>query len=186
MAVRRVEEDELAVQLVPMRRRHLRSVLRIEQVVYPTTWSQNLFLSELALRLSRVYLVARVGGTVVGYGGIMLVAEDAHLTTIAVDPQWHRRQIATRLLLQLTRSARQRGARNLTLEVRMSNLAAQELYRRFGFAPVGVRRGYYIETKEDALIMWAENIDSADFSRRLSDIEASVSGTTVFEDGSSS
>ena len=184
MAVRRVEDEHLAVQLVPMRRRHLRSVLRIEQAVYPTPWSQNLFLSEIALRISRVYLVARVGGTVVGYGGVMLVGEDAHVTTIAVDPAWHRRQIATRLLLQLSRAAIGRGARNLTLEVRVSNTAAQELYRRFGFAPVGVRRGYYVETKEDALIMWAENIDRREHDQLLREIEAGIAGSTVFEDGS--
>ena len=185
MAVRRTDEEELAVQLVPMRRRHLRSVLRIEQSVYPTPWTQNLFLSEIALRISRVYLVARVGGTVVGYGGVMLVGEDAHVTTIAVDPAWQRRQVATRLLLQLTRAAIERGAHNLTLEVRMSNTGAQELYRRFGFAPVGVRRGYYVETKEDALIMWAERIDGDEHARLLGEIEAAIAGTTLYEDGGS-
>lgn len=183
MAVRRAEDDDLAVQIVPMRRRHLRTVVRIEQSVYPTPWSHNLFLSEIALRISRVYLVARVGGTVVGYGGVMLVGEDAHVTTIAVDPAWHRRQIATRLLLQLTRSAIERGARNLTLEVRMTNSGAQELYRRFGFAPVGVRRGYYVETKEDALIMWAEHIDGAAYADLMRDIEHGIAGTTIYDDG---
>lgn len=184
MAVRKIE-DELAVHIVPMRRRHLRSVLRIEQSVYPTPWTQNLFLSEIALRISRVYLVARVGGSVVGYGGVMLVGEDAHVTTLAVDPSWHRRQIASRLLLQLTRDAVERGAHNLTLEVRVTNTAAQELYRRFGFAPVGVRRGYYVETKEDALIMWAEHVDSADHAQLLRQIEAGITGTTIYDGGGS-
>ena len=183
MAVRRAADEDLAVQIVPMRRRHLRTVVRIEQSVYPTPWSHNLFLSEIALRISRVYLVARVGGAVVGYGGVMLVGEDAHVTTIAVDPAWQRRQIGTRLLLQLTRAAIERGARNLTLEVRVSNRGAQELYRGFGFAPVGVRRGYYVETKEDALIMWAEHIDSAEHAALMSEIEGGITGTTVFEDG---
>ena len=186
VAVRRIDDEELAVQIVPMRRRHLRTVVRIEQSVYPTPWSHNLFLSEIALRISRVYLVARVGGTVVGYGGVMLVGEDAHVTTIAVDPPWHRRQIATRLLLQLTRASIERGARNLTLEVRVSNSGAQELYRRFGFAPVGVRRGYYVETNEDALIMWAEHIDTAEYAAVMSDIETSVAGTTDYDDGGTS
>ena len=183
VAVRRVEDEDLAVQIVPMRRRHLRSVVRIEQAVYPTPWSQNLFLSEIALRISRVYLVARVGGTVIGYGGVMLVGEDAHVTTIAVDPSWHRRQIATRLLLQLTRASIERGARNLTLEVRITNTGAQELYRRFGLAPVGVRRGYYVETNEDALIMWAENIDGAAYAALMREVEDGIAGTTAYEDG---
>ena len=76
----------IEVQLVPMRRRHLRSVLRIEAQVYPRPWSLPLFMSELNLRNSRAYYVARVGGTVVGYAGLMLIGEDAHVNTIAVDP----------------------------------------------------------------------------------------------------
>lgn len=177
--------EELAVQIVPMRRRHLRSVLRIEAAVYPSPWSYNLFLSELALRLAREYVVARVGGSVVGYGGLMIVADDAHVTTLAVDPAWHRRQIATRVLLHLARSAVQRGVRNLTLEVRASNSAAQELYRRFGFSPVGVRRNYYVETNEDALIMWAEDIHGEEYAIRLQEIETGIAGSTTFDDGRS-
>src|SRR6266849_8613874 len=77
------------VQLVPMRRRHLRSVLRIESQVYPRPWSLPLFMSELNLRNSRAYYVARVGGTVVGYAGLMLTGDEAHITTIAVDTMCH-------------------------------------------------------------------------------------------------
>src|SRR5204862_8215709 len=99
------EPQELEVHLVPMRRRHLRSVLRIEAQVYPRPWSLSLFLSELSLRNSRAYYVARVGGTVVGYSGLMLTGEDAHVTTIAVDPEWHRNKVGTRLLLNLAREA---------------------------------------------------------------------------------
>src|SRR4051812_23648046 len=96
----------LAVQLLPMRRRHLRTVLRIETEVYPRPWTMNLFVSELAMRSSRSYYVAKVGPTVVGYSGLMLVGEDAHVTTIAVDPRWQHQQIGTRLLLNIARDAR--------------------------------------------------------------------------------
>src|SRR3546814_10172720 len=82
--------DDLEVVIGPMRRRHLRGVLKIEQQVYPRPWSLGLFMSELAYEESRVYLTARLGGTVVGYGGLMCVLEDGHVTTIAVDPRWHR------------------------------------------------------------------------------------------------
>ena len=119
----------------------------------------SLFLSELALRSSRAYFVARVGRDVVGYGGLMMTADDGHVTTLAVDPRWHRHKIGTRLLLVLAREAIARGRASLTLEVRLSNLGAQELYRRFGFAPVGVRKGYYVETNEDALVMWAHEVN---------------------------
>ena len=179
----RVDPASLEVRIAPMRRRHLRGVLRIENQVYPRPWTLGLFMSELGFRTSRVYFVARVGPSVAGYGGIMLVGPDAHVTTIAVDPEWQRNAIGTRILLALARAGIERGAANLTLEVRVTNEPAQALYRRFGFAPAGVRKGYYAETNEDALVMWAEDITSAGYSRRLAEIEASIPGTTVLEPG---
>jgi ribosomal-protein-alanine N-acetyltransferase len=182
MAVR--DDDralELDVQLVAMRRRHLRSVMRIEVQVYPRPWSLSLFMSELALRSTRAYYVARVDGAVVGYAGLMLGVDEAHVTTIAVDPSWHRRKIATRLLLVLAGEAIQRGASSLTLEVRVGNTQAQTLYRQFGFGPAGIRKNYYVETNEDALVMWAHDIDTPDYARRLRAIEAEVPGTTTVE-----
>jgi ribosomal-protein-alanine N-acetyltransferase len=165
-----------------MRRRHLRSVLRIEQAVYPRPWSMGLFMSELGHRGSRVYLVARVGTTVVGYGGLMLVTDDGHITTLAVDPAWHRHHHGTRLLHALASAAIERGAKNLTLEVRASNQPAQELYRAFGFVPAGIRKGYYVETKEDAIVMWANDVDGPAYAARLAALEAGVPGTTIHEE----
>ncbi len=172
----------LVVHVVPMRRRHLRSVLRIEGQVYPRPWSHSLFLSELALRGSRAYFVARVGRDVVGYAGVMLTGDDAHVTTIAVDPAHHREKIGTRLLLVLAREALARGARNMTLEVRLSNRGAQDLYRRFGFGPVGVRKNYYQETNEDALVMWVHEIDTPDYAAMLAALERSIPGETHYEE----
>ena len=177
-----VSDEPLAVQLVPMRRRHLRSVLRIESLVYPRPWSLSLFVSELALRTTRAYYVARVDGLVVGYSGLMVAGEDAHVTTLAVDPAWQRRGIASRLLLNVVRTATARGAHHLTLEVRVSNTPAQALYRLFGFHPAGVRKGYYVETNEDALVMWAEDIDGDDYADRLARLEAGIRGTTLIEE----
>jgi [ribosomal protein S18]-alanine N-acetyltransferase len=182
MAARWPEPEELEVTISPMRRRHLRSVLKIEQQVYPRPWSMGLFMSELGIRGSRVYLVARVGSTVVGYGGLMLVADDGHVTTLAVDPSWHRQKIGTRLLHALATAAVRRGAKNLTLEVRVSNSPAQHLYRAFGFAPAGVRKGYYVETKEDAIVMWANDVDTPEYADRLAELTAGVPGLTVIEE----
>jgi [ribosomal protein S18]-alanine N-acetyltransferase len=173
--------EPLVVHVVPMRRRHVRGVLRIEQQVYPRPWTMSLFLSELALRASRAYLVARVGRDVVGYGGLMLSADDGHITTLAVDPRWQRRQIASRLLIVLVHEAIVRRARSLTLEVRLSNRPAQELYRRFGFAPVGVRKNYYVETNEDALVMWAHEIQRPEYTELLDGLEGQIEGETVVE-----
>ena len=176
-----LDDAAIDVTLTPMRRRHLRTVLRIETEVYPRPWTMNLFVSELGMRSSRSYFVAKVGPTVVGYSGTMLVGEDAHVTTIAVDPKWHRHQIGTRLLANIARDARDRGARHLTLEVRVSNEPAQAMYRNFGFHPAGIRKGYYVETNEDALIMWADDIDDAAYTERLIRIESAVLGTTTVE-----
>jgi ribosomal-protein-alanine N-acetyltransferase len=117
---------------------------------------------------------------VVGYAGDDDL-DDGHVTTIAVDPKWHRNKIGTRLLLVLAREAILRGATSLTLEVRMSNKGAQEMYRRFGFGPVGVRKNYYQETNEDALVMWVHDIDSPEYARLLSGLEARVPGDTIYE-----
>lgn len=176
-----IEPADLAVTITPMRRRHLRSVLRIEQQVYPRPWSVGLFMGELALRSSRLYVVARVGTTVVGYAGMMFVVDDGHITTIAVDPAWQRLGIATRLLLCIVRQGVARDVKNMTLEVRMSNVGAQHLYRRFGFAPAGVRRGYYVENAEDALVMWAHDVDLAPTAQRLDEIEAGLPGVGRLE-----
>lgn len=173
---------DLEVHVTGMRRRHLRSVLKIENQVYPRPWTLGLYLGELANRGSRIYLVARVGPTVVGYAGLMLSGgSDGHITTIAVDPSWQRFKIGSRLLLVLSRQAIEAGARNLTLEVRMSNEPAQAMYRRFGFAPAGVRKNYYVETREDALVMWAHDVDGSEYAARLQSIEAAMPGTTIAE-----
>jgi ribosomal-protein-alanine N-acetyltransferase len=179
----RNDDAPLEVHLVPMRRRHLRAVLRIESQVYPRPWSLPLFMSELNLRTSRAYYVARVDGNVVGYAGLMLTGDDGHVTTIAVDPEWHRHKIGTRLLLNLAREGRHRSARHLTLEVRMSNTGAQALYQRFGFRPAGIRKNYYLETNEDAMVMWADDIDTDAYAARLAELEAGVPGTTIIESG---
>jgi ribosomal-protein-alanine N-acetyltransferase len=166
-----------------MRRRHLRGVLRIEEQVNPRPWSLSLFMSELRYSDSRAYLVARIGTEIVGYAGLMLAAGDGHVTNVGVDPRHRRQGIATRLMLELTRRALEEGAEALTLEVRVSNTAAQELYRRFGFAPAGVRTGYYpsAEANEDALIMWATDIHSPEHRARLLDIERSLPTPTLLE-----
>lgn len=180
--VAELEPQELEVHIVPMRRRHLRSVLRIEGEVYPRPWSMSLFLSELAMRSTRWYVVARVGRDVVGYGGLMMTLDDGHVTTIAVEPRWHRHKIGTRILLALVREAVARGASSVTLEVRLSNVGAQELYRRFGFRPVGVRKNYYAETNEDALVMWAHEVDTTGYADLLAALERQVPGRTVVEE----
>ncbi|MCA1727712.1 MAG: ribosomal protein S18-alanine N-acetyltransferase [Actinobacteria bacterium] len=158
-----------------MRRRHLKGVLAIERQVYPRPWSPSLFLSEMSEPRNRIYLVARDGRDVLGYAGLMSYGDEAHVTTIAVDPAHQRRKIGTRLLLDLVRGGRRLGAHAISLEVRVSNWGAQRMYGRFGFRPVGVRKGYYQETNEDALVMWADEVDTPEYDRLLERIAAASS-----------
>jgi len=159
--------DANDVELVPMRRRHVRQVMRIESQVYMRPWSAALFLQEIARRGDRFYVVARIDSDVAGYGGLMTSGLEAHITTIAVDPAFHGRHIGMKIMLCLIDAAIDRGGRTVSLEVRKTNFAAQRMYESFGFQPVGVRRGYYIETGEDAIVMWVDQVDTDDYADRL-------------------
>src|SRR5919197_6711753 len=109
--VKERSREVLDIQIMPMRRRHLPAVLRIEGKVYPRPWSAGLFLSELAQKGSRAYLVARHSGRIVGYAGVMILGDEGHVTNIAVDPSFQRHKVGTRLLLRLVDESRARGVR---------------------------------------------------------------------------
>ena len=173
--VKEQAREVLEIEVTPMRRRHLPAVLRIEGKVYPRPWSAGLFLSELAQRGSRAYFVARNAGRVVGYAGVMILGDEGHVTNIAVDPGFHRHKIGTRLMLALVQASKDRKVRSMTLEVRKANAGAQSMYRKFGFQTVGVRKGYYVETGEDAYIMWAEGLFTPEYDRRITQIHRDVS-----------
>jgi ribosomal-protein-alanine N-acetyltransferase len=140
------------------------AVATLEQAVYDNPWSVRVFYDELA-RSNRRYLVAEDDTGVVGYGGLLVVESDAHITTLAVDPAARRQHLGTRLMLALVEAAAQLGVDHITLEVRMSNEGAQRLYERFGFNPVGLRKNYYRD--EDALVMWANDINGVEYQARL-------------------
>jgi len=150
-----------------MRRRHLRGVMAIERQVYPRPWSPNLFLSEMNESRNRCYFVARLDREVVGYGGLICYGEEAHVTNVAVDPVHHRTKIGSRILHDLILAAVDMGAEAVSLEVRVTNWGAQRLYGRFGFRPVGVRKNYYQEINEDALIMWLDGVRTAEYRSKL-------------------
>jgi ribosomal-protein-alanine N-acetyltransferase len=158
------------VEIVAMRRRHLNQVTAIEAKAMHTPWSLGIFLRELSHRDARTYLVAREGGRVVGFAGVMYVAGEAHITNVSVDETQRNRGIGGLLLSHLLSAALDAGMTSSSLEVRSGNDAAQALYRRFGFAPAGVRKGYYPQTNEDAIVMWIHDFDSAATARRIADL----------------
>ena len=170
--------DNVDIEITRMRRRHLRRVLSIEARVYPRPWSASLFLSELSQRTTRTYIVARHEGEVIGYSGMMFTGREAHVTNIAVDPDFHGRKVGTRLLMFVVTEAIARGAEVLSLEVRVTNSVAQNMYEKFGFSSVSVRKGYYIETNEDALVMVAENALSTEYRLLLQKIREELDQVT--------
>lgn len=132
---------------------HLPQVLEIEKQANSAPWSEKSFRNELDHAFG-VFLVALVEGKVVGYGGIWLVVDEAHVTNLAVDSSMHRQGIARRLMTELLNRARERGMTCSTLEVRASNEAAIRLYEGLGYKQTAVRRGYYPDNREDAVVMW--------------------------------
>jgi ribosomal-protein-alanine N-acetyltransferase len=159
---------ERGVVLEPMRRRDLTAIQVIERQVYPQPWSVNVFANEIELARQghRYYVCAHRSGVLVGYAGMMIVIDEAHVTNIATDPNRHREGIGRRLLADLAWEARRRDCNALTLEVRLSNVAAQGLYHLFGFEPAGIRQNYY-ENVEDAIVMWCRGIDTPEYAARL-------------------
>ncbi len=146
----------------------LDDVARIELAANASPWSRALFEGELSMSASeRLWLVGQVDDSVVGFAGAMYIGDDAHIMNVAVDPAMRRRGFARILLAGLLRRSVLLGVRNATLEVRASNGSAIALYRRFRLAPVGIRGGYYSDG-EDALILWAHDIDGPEYEALLS------------------
>ena len=139
------------------------AVVELERENQPQPWTEGILEGELSAK-DRSYVAAE-DAEIVGYGGVMVVGEEAHVTNLLVAPAHRRNGIARQILSRLVRDAVDMGARHLTLEVRAGNEPARRLYHRFGLAPVGIRPGYY--QGEDALIMWAHDIDTPEYLRSL-------------------
>src|SRR5207247_5166859 len=133
-------------------------VQEVEQASFPVPWPANAFRHELTQNKNARYIVAREDGRGIGYAGLWLMVDEAHITTFAVLPEHRRRRIGERMLQRMFEVAEEMGAEWLTLEVRVSNLAAQRLYDKYGFRRTGVRRRYYSDNNEDPLIMSTDRI----------------------------
>jgi ribosomal-protein-alanine N-acetyltransferase len=170
--------DETHIVLEQMRKRHVRAIRNIDKQVYTKPWSTSMYHDELRRRDKRVYYVAYHNSRVAGYGGAMIVHDEGHITSVAVDPKAQSHGIGNRLMLAVHRGSLRHDITAMTLEVRVSNERAQKLYRRFGYAPAGVRAGYYADNGEDALVMWCHDIQHEDHITLLNQIETELPGTT--------
>jgi ribosomal-protein-alanine N-acetyltransferase len=140
------------VTILPMQDGDLDQVTQIEKEIFPTPWSRRQFQFEIRNRACH-YFVAKSGDTVIGYAGLVVVGSEGYITNLAVKVEHRRKGLGRRMMLTIFRKALETGADIISLEVRKSNFIAQELYRQFGFCQVGVRRRYYADNREDALVM---------------------------------
>jgi len=162
------------LRIEAMRPADIPEVQAIERASFASPWPPQAYRAELETNRLASYVVARVDERIVAYGGLWLMADEGHITTFAVHPAWRRRRIGERLLLAMLDLAVDRGAREATLEVRLSNLPARRLYEKYGFRPVGLRPRYYSDDGEDALIMTTETLSSPAMRTRLEALKAAI------------
>lgn len=143
--------------ICPLEDRFIDGILTVSLLSFPITWSKHSFENELDNNMAR-YLVALKDGVVVGFGGMWIIFDEAHITNIAVHPEYRGFYIGSSLLEGLMEICRLEGVLAMTLEVRKSNYIAQKLYLKYGFLQEGIRKAYYENNKEDAIIMWNRNI----------------------------
>ncbi|WP_138755744.1 ribosomal protein S18-alanine N-acetyltransferase [Paenibacillus sinopodophylli] len=132
------------------------AIVDIEHEAFSSPWTAEAFTNELMNNMFARYMIMEYERQVIGYGGMWIIMDEAHVTNIAVRADFRGQGLGSCLLLEMQRTAVFFGAAKMTLEVRPSNEVAQQLYRKYGFEPAGIRPRYYSDNNEDALIMWAE------------------------------
>jgi len=158
-----------------MRIEDVEAVRAIDDEVYSRPWSVSIWRQELS-DPQRHHLVATVAGAVVGQTGALFATDEVHVTTVAVDPGHQGRGVGTLLVLDLLDEASARGFEAVTLEVRSADRRAQRIYTRLGFAPAGLRRRYYSDPVDDAIVMWLTDLTGQNLSDRLDPIRSEVLG----------
>lgn len=158
------------IEMRRMRPEDVPTVMVIERECFTVPWRESAYMTELANR-SAYYIVACVDSEIVGYGGEWVIMDEAHITTLGVAKQWRGHKIGERVLVALLDEARSKQARRATLEVRESNSVAQNLYRKYGFQPAAIRRGYYTDNHENAVVMWVDNLSGFAYTARFNELK---------------
>ena len=148
--------DDLTVEIMEIK--DLEEVIEVEHQCFTTPWSRYSFICELSNNQFSHYILARHLGKVIGYAGMWIIIDETHVTNVGVLPEYRGEGVGELLMRSLMVLAKHQGAKKMTLEVRKSNYVAQNLYSKLGFEPVGIRRGYYLDNKEDAVIMWKQSL----------------------------
>ncbi|WML42128.1 ribosomal protein S18-alanine N-acetyltransferase [Neobacillus sp. OS1-2] len=139
-----------------MREEDIDQVVEVEQASFTTPWSREAFYNELHTNKFAVYIVIENDHKIIGYCGTWVVIDEAHVTNVAILPEYRGKKLGEALMSKLMSVSREMGARTMTLEVRVTNHVAQSLYRKLGFENGGIRKNYYSDNQEDAQIMWVK------------------------------
>jgi [ribosomal protein S18]-alanine N-acetyltransferase len=177
-----VARPPVRISVEPMTLDDLRAVHAIERASFSVPWPDDAYRNELLTNRLASYVVARAGDEIVGFGGLWVMVDEAHITTFAVDPRWRRRGVGEWMLLGLLDRAVSRQAREATLEVRLSNVPARRLYEKYGFRPVGIRPRYYSDNGEDALIMTTDALASPAMRERLAGLRDALAARPIDPD----
>lgn len=137
-----------------MEKKDVPQVLQVEKASFTTPWTTEIFYHELMDNLHAYYYVVEIDGEVIGYSGMWVVIDEAQITNIAILPEYRGKKIGEKLFGHMMMTAIRLGAARLSLEVRVTNIVAQKMYRKFGLTPGGIRKSYYTDNQEDALVMW--------------------------------
>lgn len=149
----------MKIKILPMQKNQVDEIIKIEEQAYGEHhWSRDSFYGELSNDLAYYYSAFDENGELIGYAGSWQILDEAHITTIAVKPELKRKKIGEALLNKILEDCYKNEIKYVTLEVRASNIPAISLYEKYGFKSLGMRKGYYQNNNEDALIMWTENI----------------------------
>ncbi|WP_188455045.1 ribosomal protein S18-alanine N-acetyltransferase [Virgibacillus oceani] len=130
------------------------NVYEVEKASFDTPWTKDIFYQEIIENQFANYFVMELDQTIIGYAGLWVVIDDAQITNIAVMPTYRGKKFGEKLFLYTMEQAIKLGANRLSLEVRTSNIVAQRMYRKFGLVPGGIRKNYYTDNQEDAIVMW--------------------------------
>lgn len=144
----------LNMSIVKANREHIDDIVNVEKLSFKIPWSRQSIIDEFMNNEAAVYYCALADGKAVGYAGMWQVLDEGHITNVAVHPEFRCCGLGSALMEALLKEAEMRGLIALTLEVRKSNFSAQALYRKYGFSDGGMRKAYYADNKEDAIIMW--------------------------------
>ncbi len=158
-----------SVFLSRMRLEDIEHVSRLERRCYTLPWSSSAYVTEVG-NPNAYYITAKdIDGILMGYAGMWVIMDEIHITTIAVDPARRGLKVGERLLLDILEAGIAQGATRSTLEVRERNTVAHNLYLKYGFEDVAVRKNYYSDNGENAIIMWANDMTSAAYQAMLQD-----------------